>query len=616
MNRSLQSIGASFDTVKTFAAGFFGAVGAQAIARFGKDILDFADDLATAADQAGVGVERFQTLREGFRALEIDSASFDKALKRLNSTLGDVQNGVEDEGTKALDKMGISARILTGEISTTDELLDAVAASAKNMGSQAQYTSALVDIFGRRVGVDMAAALKDGGDGLHELEDAFRQTGDVISKDYIDRLADANESLDAFTARAKARITIWAAEMIPQIEKVGLGFRNLGIQWDIANQKAILLRSYATPDQKQAALQRIADLRGEQVNIAEQRDTLNGKKPGGDIFGVGATLDAANDIAGRIGNSRNTSVSLASGSGSKKSKGGSGLSDAAKLTQQYEAQKKELEQALELQTMRIKGMEHEADLLEIQYGLQKQFPGLDQKRLNILYDQKRVILEQKEGWDELAASLERSGEGAQAWLEQWTKDQGSKELKSLLADLGIDTKTATDSMRRSWAETTDDILYSIDRLSNGIRNGGFLDLLSGVVGLFMQLGSAGAFGSKLATNINKPGARAHGGPVTGNRPYLVGERGPELFLPGASGRIVANDDLGRAVLPGVAGVNKTIAATVSSSMKVEVVKGDLFDVIVRREAAGVVASAAPSIASAGSQHAQKSLARQASRRLA
>ncbi len=30
-----------------------------------------------------------------------------------------------------------------------------------------------------------------------------------------------------------------------------------------------------------------------------------------------------------------------------------------------------------------------------------------------------------------------------------------------------------------------------------------------------------------------------------NRPYLVGERGPELFVPGASGNIVPNHELGQ-----------------------------------------------------------------------
>lgn len=40
------------------------------------------------------------------------------------------------------------------------------------------------------------------------------------------------------------------------------------------------------------------------------------------------------------------------------------------------------------------------------------------------------------------------------------------------------------------------------------------------------------------------GARAEGGPVMGGRAYLVGERGPELFMPGASGQVVPNGGMG------------------------------------------------------------------------
>ena len=37
------------------------------------------------------------------------------------------------------------------------------------------------------------------------------------------------------------------------------------------------------------------------------------------------------------------------------------------------------------------------------------------------------------------------------------------------------------------------------------------------------------------------GARAYGGPVSSSMPYIVGERGPELFVPSSSGRIVPNN---------------------------------------------------------------------------
>ena len=58
-------------------------------------------------------------------------------------------------------------------------------------------------------------------------------------------------------------------------------------------------------------------------------------------------------------------------------------------------------------------------------------------------------------------------------------------------------------------------------------------------------------------------ARAGGGPVSAGMPYLVGERGPELFVPGASGNIVPNSRLGS---------GSTINVTVTSADPNEVVR--------------------------------------------
>ena len=51
---------------------------------------------------------------------------------------------------------------------------------------------------------------------------------------------------------------------------------------------------------------------------------------------------------------------------------------------------------------------------------------------------------------------------------------------------------------------------------------------------------AAGWSQSFATKL--PG-RAAGGPVTGQQPYMVGERGPELFVPGTGGSVVNNSDL-------------------------------------------------------------------------
>jgi len=54
-------------------------------------------------------------------------------------------------------------------------------------------------------------------------------------------------------------------------------------------------------------------------------------------------------------------------------------------------------------------------------------------------------------------------------------------------------------------------------------------------------GTAGLLGAavQLAASLLGAPGRAAGGPVAPGRPYLVGERGPELFVPTASGRVEA-----------------------------------------------------------------------------
>ncbi len=72
----------------------------------------------------------------------------------------------------------------------------------------------------------------------------------------------------------------------------------------------------------------------------------------------------------------------------------------------------------------------------------------------------------------------------------------------------------------------------IGSLFGGGQNGGggfFGNLLSGTVGALFGL----------------PG-RATGGPVSPGSPYVVGERGPELFVPTSAGRVVTGDDSGKA----------------------------------------------------------------------
>lgn len=81
---------------------------------------------------------------------------------------------------------------------------------------------------------------------------------------------------------------------------------------------------------------------------------------------------------------------------------------------------------------------------------------------------------------------------------------------------------------------------------------GLISALGATKGFFETLGGAGkgGLGGFFASLIPNPIAsaisnifKADGGPVEEQRPYIVGERGPELFMPKTDGVIIPNDEL-------------------------------------------------------------------------
>jgi len=67
---------------------------------------------------------------------------------------------------------------------------------------------------------------------------------------------------------------------------------------------------------------------------------------------------------------------------------------------------------------------------------------------------------------------------------------------------------------------------------------------AGMGSLFGGSGGGGGLGEALAGLVGGLPGRATGGPVSPGRAYVVGERGPELFVPSSSGRVEAGGGSG------------------------------------------------------------------------
>jgi hypothetical protein len=131
-----------------------------------------------------------------------------------------------------------------------------------------------------------------------------------------------------------------------------------------------------------------------------------------------------------------------------------------------------------------------------------------------------------------------------AEIQKLTKEQeaaktAAQQLKDVYTDIGMSIKSGIVDAIQGAVDGTKTLGEVASGVLKNIANK-VLDVAINFA-LFGAMSGTGTGGGLLG-GLFKP--RANGGPVTGGSTYLVGERGPELFVPGRSGTIVPNDKLG------------------------------------------------------------------------
>jgi hypothetical protein len=198
----------------------------------------------------------------------------------------------------------------------------------------------------------------------------------------------------------------------------------------------------------------------------------------------------------------------------------------ASVTQKMTDAQEELNKALP-ESQRV-GLS-QAQLLE---GLQQRYADLTVE----LSDQNRAYKTFKEFGGPVATTQEN--------IIRLTKEQAavSSQLNALLEKQNLFAKQAGEATAMAF----EDAIFSGQKLSEVVRSLG-LDLARMMFQQQVTARLAGGFGSLFSGGTFMAGfggPKAMGGPVSGGKSYLVGEEGPELFVPNASGTIVPNNKMG------------------------------------------------------------------------
>jgi len=171
------------------------------------------------------------------------------------------------------------------------------------------------------------------------------------------------------------------------------------------------------------------------------------------------------------------------------------------------------------------------------------------------------------------------------------------EFGDLVGTMASKVEVSNVRVVESFGDMANKTLGALDRVAQSIKGGGgFLDIMSSVLGLITQLGSIGLFGSNIAGRINTPsipkyanGTDWHPGGVA-----LVGERGPELVNLPRGSSVTPNGQWGQ-----------------GGPMNIQVEASPYFDVRVN----GQIVKAAPAIAAAGGEVGVRRMSGAQSRKL-
>jgi hypothetical protein len=127
--------------------------------------------------------------------------------------------------------------------------------------------------------------------------------------------------------------------------------------------------------------------------------------------------------------------------------------------------------------------------------------------------------------------------------------QGLNRLEDSLLGVIQGTTSVKDAFKSMAASIISDMIrMAIQQQVTGVLAGALGGVFGGMFG-----GGGGISGGAGTAGVYYPAPRAMGGQVNKNTPYIVGERGRELFVPNQSGSIVPNNQIGGGVV-----VNQTI----------------------------------------------------------
>ena len=173
--------------------------------------LNAADELGKTAQQLGLPVEALSQLQYAADLSGVSMSSLETGMRRFS------QNMAQD--ADKFEALGVSVRDLDGAMRPTMDVMEDVAQVLASMPDGAEKTALAMDLMGRS-GAEMIPLLNGGRDALREMMEEADRLGLTISGETAAAAAAFNDNLTRLGGQMGGLTRIVSAELAPVLERI------------------------------------------------------------------------------------------------------------------------------------------------------------------------------------------------------------------------------------------------------------------------------------------------------------------------------------------------------------------------------------------------------------
>lgn len=538
----IKGVGAAVFSLKSALVLLGGAAGFGLLI---KRSMNATDTLAKTASKIGTTTEALSKLQYAASITGVEQNTLNMAMQRFTRRAAEAAKGT-GEAKGALQELNIDAKEL--QKLPLDKQMQRLAVAFKTVKSEQDKLRIAFKLFDSE-GAALVNTLRLGEDGLEKLFGRAKALGLVMSSDAANGVENANDALNDLFSISRGLIDQFTAALAPAVQQLATNFTNFltsinesdgGIQKFSQGLAIKFLNGVRVAIQGLHTLLSVID----QVTAASA----------GFFSDAAAPEKVVKRIKRDLADLQNEYFDLAD-IRDKIAKGDAGL--------HYFVYGKG-EQGVSAVTADMQAVQDKMTVLQAELDKAKNNTDSFGTSLAGMIDIEKI----NKTFDDLVASIGKMGDASTQNLEPITDtlgnvEQGFRNWQQSLPTLEQSLQSVTQQGINGLTQAMTDGITGAKSFSEAFRSMAS-QVVNSLVRMFVQykivepmfqylFGSSGGSNSNFNPQSTSPvsggysrplSPRAIGGSVQAGQPYMVGERGMEMFVPNQSGAIVANNKLG------------------------------------------------------------------------